>query len=75
MSVTRRTRATRATPDATALLKRSHALMQSLFPPEDNFYLDIDALAAPHIAFFVAERGRRDPRHRGAAPTRAPTAR
>ena len=41
-------------PGAKALLKQSHALMQSLFPPEDNFFLDIDALAAPHIAFFVA---------------------
>lgn len=39
-----------------ALLRQSHALMQSLFPPEDNFYLDIDALTAPHIAFFVARR-------------------
>ncbi|PIE06528.1 MAG: GNAT family N-acetyltransferase [Rhodobacterales bacterium] len=41
-------------PGAARLLKRSHALMESLFPPEDNFYLDIDALTAPHIAFFVA---------------------
>ena len=24
-------------PQATALLKQSHALMESLFPPEDNF--------------------------------------
>lgn len=43
-------------PAAAALLKQSHALMQSLFPPEDNFFLDIDALTAPHIAFFVATR-------------------
>ncbi|MCB1349581.1 MAG: GNAT family N-acetyltransferase [Maritimibacter sp.] len=43
-------------PDAAALLKQSHALMQSLFPAEDNFYLDIDQLCAPHIAFFVATR-------------------
>jgi len=41
---------------ATALLRRSHALMESLFPPEDNFHLDIDALTAPHIAFFVAKQ-------------------
>ncbi|MCP5037876.1 MAG: GNAT family N-acetyltransferase [Rhodobacteraceae bacterium] len=40
---------------AAGLLKQSHALMESLFPPEDNFYLDLDALCAPHIAFFVAE--------------------
>jgi putative acetyltransferase len=43
-------------PAASALLKASHALMESLFPPEDNFYLDIDALTAPHIAFFVARQ-------------------
>ena len=43
-------------PAASALLRASHALMESLFPPEDNFFLDIDALTAPHIAFFVARR-------------------
>ncbi|MBS8226197.1 GNAT family N-acetyltransferase [Vannielia litorea] len=42
-------------PEAEALLKQSHALMQSLFPPEDNFFLDIDALAAPGILFFTAK--------------------
>lgn len=41
---------------ATALLRRSHALMEALFPPEDNFHLDIDALTAPHITFFVAKQ-------------------
>lgn len=41
-------------PQATALLRQSHALMQSLFPPEDNFYLDINDLVAPHIHFFAA---------------------
>ncbi|SIT90751.1 putative acetyltransferase [Yoonia rosea] len=44
-------------PQATALLKQSHALMQSLFPPEDNFYLDIDDLVAPHIHFYAARIG------------------
>lgn len=44
-------------PGATALLNASHALMQSLFPPEDNFYLEIDELCTPDIHFFVAERG------------------
>jgi putative acetyltransferase len=42
---------------ATALLKASHALMQSLFPPEDNFYLSIDDLCTPSIRFFVARDG------------------
>ncbi|MFA8442139.1 GNAT family N-acetyltransferase [Yoonia sp.] len=44
-------------PQATALLKQSHALMQSLFPPEDNFYLEIDDLVAPNIHFFTARVG------------------
>lgn len=42
---------------ATALLKQSHALMESLFPPEDNFYLDVNDLVAPHIHFFTARDG------------------
>lgn len=44
-------------PQATALLKQSHALMQSLFAPEDNHYLDIDDLCAPHIHFYTAREG------------------
>lgn len=42
---------------ALALLKASHALMESLFPPEDNHYLSVDALRVPEIRFFVAEDG------------------
>ncbi len=44
-------------PQATALLEQSHALMQSLFPPEDNFYLSIDDLCADNIHFFTAREG------------------
>lgn len=44
-------------PRATALLKQSHALMESLFPPEDNFYLNVDDLVAPNIQFFTARVG------------------
>ncbi|MFQ1699505.1 GNAT family N-acetyltransferase [Loktanella agnita] len=44
-------------PGAVALLKQSHALMESLFPPEDNFFLDIDDLVADHIHFFTARQG------------------
>jgi putative acetyltransferase len=40
-----------------ALLAQSHALMQGLFPPEDNHYLDLDALAAPDIRFLAATEG------------------
>lgn len=44
-------------PQATALLQQSHTLMQSLFPPEDNFYLEVSDLAAPGIHFFTARIG------------------
>lgn len=44
-------------PEATALLRQSHALMQSLFPPEDNFYLEISDLVAPDIHFYTARVG------------------
>ena len=44
-------------PGATALLHQSHALMQELFPPEDNYFLDIDELCTPDIRFFTARRG------------------
>jgi len=43
-------------PQATALLTQSHRLMESLFPPEDNAFLNIDELCAPDIHFFVARR-------------------
>ena len=46
-------------PQATALLKQSHALMESLFPPEDNHFLDISELCVPEISFFVARQGDR----------------
>ena len=42
---------------ATALLRASHTLMQALYPPEHNFYLEIDELARPGIRFIVAEVG------------------
>lgn len=41
-------------PKVTALLHASHALMESLFPPEENHYLSIDALCVPEVHFFVA---------------------
>lgn len=44
-------------PAVTALLQQSHALMQSLFPPEDNFFLSIDDLCQPDIHFFAARDG------------------
>lgn len=43
-------------PGATALLEASHAYLQALYPPEDNYFLSIDDLCLPSIVFFVAER-------------------
>ena len=42
---------------AVALLQASHALMESLFPPEDNHYLSINALCTPDVHFFTAQEG------------------
>lgn len=44
-------------PEVTALLQASHALMESLFPAEDNHYLSIDALCVPSVHFFIARDG------------------
>ena len=44
-------------PGAVALLQQSHALMRSLFPPEENSFLEIDDLVAPNIHFFTARDG------------------
>ncbi|MEI4232602.1 GNAT family N-acetyltransferase [Roseovarius sp. D22-M7] len=41
-------------PGPSGLLAQSHALMQSLYAPEENFQLDPDALRAPDIRFFAA---------------------
>ncbi|MEP5757714.1 MAG: GNAT family N-acetyltransferase [Litoreibacter sp.] len=38
-----------------ALLRQSHDLMQELFPPEENYFLDIEELCAPSIQFFVTK--------------------
>lgn len=46
-------------PGAVALLTQSHALMTALFPPEDNFFLDIEDLCADDIRFFTARDGDR----------------
>jgi putative acetyltransferase len=41
--------------EALALLRQSHALLSSLYPPEHNHYLSVDELAAPHIDFWIAD--------------------
>lgn len=42
-------------PQALQLLRDSHALMEMLFPADENHHLDAEALAAPEVSFFVAE--------------------
>ena len=42
------------TPDAEALLRESHTLMQALFSADDNHFLSIDELCADNIQLFVA---------------------
>jgi len=44
-------------PQAAALLGQSHDLMNTLFPAEACHYLDLDALCADNIRFFVARDG------------------
>ena len=41
-------------PGPRALLEASHALMREMFPPEENYFLDIEELCAPGVHFFVA---------------------
>ncbi|VAV96524.1 IAA acetyltransferase [hydrothermal vent metagenome] len=44
-------------PKANALLRSSHALMQELYPPENNYFLSVDDLCGPDIHFFIAREG------------------
>ena len=43
-------------PEGTALLTASQAYLASLYPPDDNYFLSIDALCAEDITFLIAER-------------------
>lgn len=43
--------------EGTALLTTSQAYLQTLYPPEANHFLSIDALCLPHIAFLMAWDG------------------
>lgn len=47
------TRADPTDPGPAALLAQSHALMKSLYAPEENFQLDPEALRGPDIRFFA----------------------
>ncbi|MDE2080049.1 MAG: GNAT family N-acetyltransferase [Burkholderiales bacterium] len=43
-------------PEVAALLDALDAYLASLYPPEANHILDLQALSAPEISFFVARR-------------------
>ncbi len=45
-------------PDVARLLEALDAYQSSLYPPESNHFLDVEALAAPSVRFFVARRDR-----------------
>lgn len=42
-------------PEATALLRASQDYLATLYPPEHNHYLSVDALRTADISFFIAE--------------------
>lgn len=44
-------------PRVLALLQASQALMQQLYPPEENFALSVDDLCGEGIHFFTAREG------------------
>ena len=43
-------------PEVAALLDALDAYLASLYPPEANHILDLKALSAPEVSFFVARR-------------------
>ena len=43
--------------DVVRLLEALDAYQSSLYPPESNHFLDVEALSAPEVRFFVARRG------------------
>jgi putative acetyltransferase len=45
-------------PEVARLREALDAYQSSLYPPESNHFLDMGALAAPSVLFFVAWRGR-----------------
>lgn len=44
-------------PGPRALLEASHAMMREMFEPEENYFLDFEALRAENIRFFAAREG------------------
>ena len=46
-------------PEVRAMLAQSDAFSAALYPPEDNHRIDVDALLAPAVRFFVARLNQR----------------
>ena len=44
-------------PGPKALLEASHALMREMFEPEENYFLDFEALRGDDVRFFAAREG------------------
>ena len=44
-------------PGPRAILEASHALMREMFEPEQNYFLDFEALRGDMIRFFAAREG------------------
>lgn len=45
------------TPDARALVGALDAYLDALYPPENNYLLDVESLRDPAVTFFVARAG------------------
>jgi len=45
------------TPEVFRLIEALDAYLSALYPPESNHFLDVEALAAPQMRFFVARDG------------------
>lgn len=44
-------------PGPRAILEASHALMREMFEPEENYFLDFEALRGDDVRFFAAREG------------------
>jgi len=44
-------------PGPRAILEASHAMMREMFPPEENYFLDFEALRGDDVRFYAAREG------------------
>ncbi|MEQ8898145.1 MAG: GNAT family N-acetyltransferase [Roseovarius sp.] len=50
-------RADPLSPGPKAILEASHAMMREMFEPEENYFLDFEALRGDDVRFFAAREG------------------